>query len=78
MKNITLPNACVQFTCIFGKQLNDYIDAELTIISKRPIIDLFKFVEDFLPENLENEKSLEQDIIEKYGEQAYQLIHKLI
>ncbi|GHV71798.1 hypothetical protein AGMMS49928_25360 [Spirochaetia bacterium] len=77
---MTLPQAHKQFVETFHTKLNPFLDGLLMIVTKRTVIDVFKF-DDWLHEqhgNYEDDDKCLNDIInEKYGKGAVNLIKEL-
>lgn len=71
------------FERIFGVRFSSYMDSMLTVVSKRPCIDIMKF-DDFLHKKFgdyddgDNPMSMRELLDKEYGEEASKLIERLI
>jgi hypothetical protein len=77
---MTLPQAHKQFVKTFNMKLNPFLDGLMMTVTRRPVIDVFKF-DDWLHEqfgNYEDDgKSMNDLINEKYGKGAVGLVKEL-
>lgn len=69
-----------EFYDIFSLKLGEYIDSELTTATSLVFFDIIKFDEKMLEiwKYNEDEQSLQDVIIEHYGEKGNDLVKKLI
>ena len=72
------------FERIFGVRFSSYMDPMLTVVSKRPCIDIVKFDDEFLHakfgdyDNGDNPISMRELLNKEYGEETSKLIERLI
>jgi hypothetical protein len=67
------------FKDTFGLKLNEYLDTELSVVSKKPILDLYKF-EEWLQSkhDINEDESIEDVLLQHYGKAVTEQIRDMI